>query len=158
MGWSIKIGNAVPMSRQQAVNSFDGEGYTQYSFSVESAEHPDAPSWETKPEEGAWDASGKTNSRLPGYSAFADFLEQTGITADDVPAFGARGSDGNCYVLRPEHRDAVSRARAAWEARHPGAVPGWTTGCDMVLARLIWYEWWMTWALEHSERPAIEMS
>ena len=157
MGWSIKIGNAVPMSRENALNEH-GDGWTVYRFSVEDAEHPDAPFWESQPETGAVDISGKTNNRSPSYASFHEFLKKTGITGNDVPAFGALGSDSNCYVLRPEHRDAVAKARKAWEARHPGAVPGWGAGLDAILARLIWYEWWMTWALENCERPAIEMA
>lgn len=154
MGLDIKIGNAVPIDRKEA----DCGGYGSYVFFVEDTEHPDAPCWPDNPAEFIYDSSGKSNLRSPGYTAFDEFLKRTGITKDDVPAFWERESgDCKCYVLLPEHRDAVSRARATWKTNRPGAIPGWTNGCDTTLARLIWYEWWMTWALEHAERPSIEM-
>ena len=156
MGWNIKIGNAVPMSREKAINDFDGEGWTCYKFGVEDAKHPDAPFWESHAASGSFDVSGKTNERCPSYTSFGMFIGNTGLTGH-VPAFSEGGSDGNCFVLRTEHRDAVRDARVKWERAHPGAVPGWAPGLDSTLAKLIWYEWWMTWALDNCERPAIEM-
>lgn len=148
MGWDITIGNAKPKTR---------DDYSQYCFSVERAEHPDAPCW-PNPETGLGDISGKSNHRAPSYTGLARWLEVVGLDADDVPAFGAKGSSGDCYVLRAEHRDAVRAALAAYKVKHPKEIPGWRSGEDGDLARLIWYEWWMTWALENCERPAIEMS
>jgi hypothetical protein len=152
MGWDIYIGNAAPRTRAQ----MEEDDWTIYSFAVEHVENPDAPEW---PNGDDWpDISGKSNHRAPGYSSFASLLRDTGITANDVPAFGARGSDGDCFVLRTEHRDAVRVAREQWQTAHPGTTPGWRDGDDYTLAKLIWYEWWMTWALENCERPAIQMS
>jgi hypothetical protein len=147
MGWGITIGNAVI-----APNDEDS---TMHLLTVEDASHPDAPEWPTN--EGDWpDISGKTNYRAPSYSGFASWLAATGL-ADKVAAFDARGSNGDVYILRPEERDSVSDARERWERTHPGAVPGWDKSNDGTLARLIWYEWWMTWALANCERPAIRM-
>ena len=61
------------------------------------------------------------------------------------------------YVdLEPAHleemRDAVQRLRA----RYPKATPRFDGGrADAHLARALWLEWWMNWALENCERPAI---
>lgn len=141
MSWDIYIGNAAITK-----NEHDGE----YILFVETIEHPNAPSWPGP------DLSGKSNHRAPSYSGFASFCDVTGIK---VGAFTeARGSDGDCFVLTREDLASVTAARERWEKAHPGAVPGWGEHDDFNLAKLIWYEWWMTWALDNCENPSIQMS
>lgn len=152
MGWDIYVGNAVIAKRDK-----DDE---QWLLTVERTEHPDAPEWPNPEGDpmvvGFGDISGKSNHRAPGYSGFADFCRDTGI---EVTAFTeARGSDGDCFILRPDDLASVTKARRRWEAKHSGAVPGWRKGEDPTLAKLIWYEWWFTWALANCERPAVQMS
>jgi hypothetical protein len=63
--------------------------------------------------------------------------------------------------LRPTDLLLVREALEAYrDARKfgrfsPGAEQEWGDWEEGCLARLAWFEWWMTWALETCERPAI---
>ncbi len=146
MGWDIYIGNAKPVKSEDS---------GVWWLTIDTIENESAPFWPNKP--GTWgDISGKTNHRAPSYTGFGDFCRTTGIK---VTAFTeAKGSDGDCYVLTAEDLASVTDARKRWEEAHPGAEPGWGEGQDYNLATMIWYEWWMKWALENCECPAIQMS
>lgn len=67
-----------------------------------------------------------------------------------------------CKLLRQEHLDKVQRALIRYQASTT-AKPGFydwgepnTGEYDGNLARIIWLEWWMRWALATCETPAIE--
>ncbi len=59
------------------------------------------------------------------------------------------------FALKRKHLSAVSVASDHWRATHPAAVPGWGAGQDPILARLVWLEWWIRWALQNCESPAL---
>jgi hypothetical protein len=145
MSYSIGIGNAIP---EITDNYLYGFGWT-----VECVQLDDAPHWP-----GA-DISGKGNYRYPAYLGMRDFCEQAKITS---LFFGDCEDDGALLFhhpgiahLRREHLEVISAARMRYELDHPGAVLGWNDDCDPVLARLVWYEFWMRWALENCEHPAV---
>ena len=148
MGWDIYVGNAVIAEHD--------EGDEQWCLTVKRIEHPDAPEWPNGGGFAGTDISGKSNHRAPTYSGLPELCRRTGM---DVLAFReVRGSDGDCFILRPEDLASVIAARKRWEADHVGSVPGWRPGEDPTLAKLLWYEWWFSWALANCERPAIRMS
>jgi hypothetical protein len=64
----------------------------------------------------------------------------------------------------------IQKARAKWAKTHPDSIPGFVSDgfikdeyreeideerADPILARLIWLDYWMSWALENCEHPAI---
>lgn len=154
MAYNIYIGNAVPVEQ-------DGE----WSVRVENATRHDAPAF---PFDGM---TGHSNRRSPGYTQWSDFCDAAGLSDlffnEDA---GLMREHPGCTALRPEHLAAVRAARVEWGITHPAAVPGWDwsphaikaegaddgiRGRDGVMARLVWLEWWMEWALRECERPAL---
>ena len=161
MSYDIYIGNA------ELESEWPGDGYGPVAeWVVSLCEHTDAPCL-------PYDPTGRSNCRSPGYIAWPNFCEEAGIMpmwCDENAGF-LRPHPG-IKPLLPEHLATVRLKRIEWEAKHPDAIPGWdynagmfpapagewddgVRGRDSVLARLIWMEWWMGWALDNCERPAI---
>jgi hypothetical protein len=160
MSYSIYIGNAIIEDRSE-----DGDGELLARFTVPEIIRHDAPSF---PHD---DMSNGKNGRHPGYSQWSDFCASAGLTALFFDKeTGIMREHPGCFSLTPEHLAIVRAARERWQAEHPAAVPGFdfsrfmadqskddgVRGRDGVLARLLWLEWWMSWALANCERPAIE--
>lgn len=159
MGYSIYIGNAV-------VETDDKELYACYT--VEKVTNSNAPRWpnklgpDGKPDfMRGIDISEDTNGRHPSYTSMANWAREVGLYELFL---GPDGRDGllnphpGCQRLTQEILTEISGARARWEKMHPGAQPGWRDGEDPALAKLIWYEWWVKWALESCKIPAISNS
>jgi hypothetical protein len=156
MGYSIYIGNAVVETDEDELEAWYG---------IEHIELKEAPFWPNpvdgngKPKRFGGDASGKTNGRHPSYTSMSDWARAVGL--ENI--FYKRG-DGlfdphpGIKRLTPEIHAEVLAAKERWERDHPNARPGWREGDDAVLAKLIWYEWWIGWALKNCERPAISNS
>jgi hypothetical protein len=149
MGYNITIGNAVPEFRKE-----DGELYA--AWVVNHAESDDAP---TFPHD---EVTGKSNSRSPSYSGWSDFCAEAGLEDmwyHDYSGF-LRKHPG-CFPLEKHHHTAVKAALERWQtkATKPPGFAGWSDEdkgkYDPILARLIWLEWWMAWALESCETPAV---
>lgn len=149
MGYTFTIGNAVPR------HSTEDFPYLSASWNVEAIEHPDAPNLPN-------DFSGKRNERSPGYSIWANFLKEVGLydLLMNERGFPVGGHPG-CWGLTREMADQISAARKRFEEK---AVlpPGFETfdhtgpaNYDFTLARLIWLDWWVRWAVENCETPAI---
>lgn len=113
MGYTFKIGNAVPKSSKD-------DGYLRAEWVVEPKSLDDAPIFPND------DMTGNGNDRSPSYSVWADFCRDAGIY--DV-----------------FYDEATKTSTTPDEGKY-----------DPYLARLIWLEWWMTWALDNCETPAIE--
>lgn len=152
MGYNIDIGNAVPFADED-----------RFGWRVESARSESAPTFPND------EMTGNSNSRSPSYTAWHGFCEAAGIE----PLFyekweGLLCSHPGIVLLTKAHHETVKGALDAFKAKHPTTEPGFTgyggpndtpfTGDDHspILARLIWLEWWMAWALENCEHPAIE--
>jgi len=76
-------------------------------------------------------------------------------------------------VLREQDHGAVRLALETYRSAHPDAKPGWCCcddcstrpmdksdnlpheDLDATLARLTWLEFWIRWALDNCEHPAI---
>lgn len=160
MGYTLKIGNAVPHHNKEY-----GELYA--SWEVEPRNSDDAPLFPND------EVTGNGNARHPSYSGWSEFCEETGLKAlfYDKETGLLRGHPG-CFILEPHHHATVADALNRWKRRAtkpPGfsAFPvydeekrDWITQdedkYDPQLARLIWLEWWMRWALANCETPAIE--
>jgi hypothetical protein len=157
MSYSIYIGNA----------ELEGElddGEYRASYRVPEVERPDAPAF---PNDGM---STRKNGRHPGYTQWSDFCEKAGLHGlfFDRDDGLMRGHPG-CFAVTPLHAERMRSMRMDWQLRHPDTAPGFdfsprlmdqsqddgVRGRDAVLARLLWLEWWMDWALANCERPAI---
>lgn len=170
MSYDILIGNAELESEWSADDA--DEITAEWVVKIRGAEGAPAFPYDFQP--GA-------NIRSPGYSQWSEFCEATGLymlfygiaVRDDKQHYGGiLSSHPGIVPLMPIMLAVVSEARAKWEAANPGAIPGFdyvpmwmdrskthtddgVRGRDGILARLLWLEWWMTWALANCERPAV---
>jgi hypothetical protein len=160
MGYTLSIGNAK-------VESGNEYGELWARWSVEAATHPDAPTFPND------DMTGNGNHRSPSYSAWAEFARNTGLETlfFDKDA-GLIAKHPGCVPLTEAHHTEVLAALNRWRAtaEKPPGFSGigalnektrqWETPdqgrYDHTLARLLWVEWWMRWALQNCETPAFE--
>lgn len=150
MGYTFTIGNAVPKFSKDCFP--DLEAY----WDIDGLTRDDAPSFPNDTDQ--------RNMRSPSYSVWHNFCKNTGL----YQLF--YNEDGNLWANHPgcvgitkEDADIVSAALAKYKLTAtlpPGFEEGWNhTGpanYDYDLARLIWLEWWMRWAVENCETPAIQ--
>jgi hypothetical protein len=152
MGYTLRIGNAVPEFNKD----YFPELYA--TWTVGGQRNEDAPAF--------GDPSDYCNERSPSYSIWSDFCEEVGIY--DV-FYNERGhlhaSHPGCIGITPEDLETVQKAlknRQESATLPAGFEKGWTydgpANFDYHLARLIWLEYWMRWALENCETPAISNS
>lgn len=149
MGYTIKIGNAVPYHDKE-----DGELHAKWV--VEGVRHESAPAF--------GEPTDYTNARWPSYTAWANTLNDLGLYA----AFLDRDADDammrehpGCVMLTPDHgstiRSAVDTYRTKVQAE--GKRAGFKgPDADATLARAEWLVYWVDWALANCETPAIENS
>jgi hypothetical protein len=150
MGYTITIGNAKPRFSKE-------DGYLEARWVVEDAASDDAP---TFPHD---ELTKNTNSRSPSYSGWSEFCQEAGIYELFYHDYeGLIRPHPGCKLLQKEHWLLVQAAlekRRRVSDKLPG-FEGWrgedTGKYDYVLARLMWLEFWMRWALERCETPAIE--
>ena len=152
MGYSIKIGNAVPEF---------GKDYDELwaRWKVTGASDTNAPTFIND------EMTGSTSQRSPSYSGWADFCRTVGLHDLFFEKYGGLMSQHpGCKILKQEHLDIVQTALIKYQAstdKKPGFID-WgepdTGEYDPHLARIMWLEWWMRWALANCETPAIENS
>lgn len=166
MGYTITIGNAVLKDYSDDPDGWDGQYVAR--FDVAKVTHPDAP---TFPHD---EMTGQSNERSPSYTAWADTMRAANLggvfhpegTESDARNFYAFAQHPGCQVITPGMLAQVSAAVVRWRETHdlPPGFMGWDwnepepTTHDATLARLLWLEWWMDWALKNCERPAIANS
>jgi hypothetical protein len=167
VGYNIYIGEAVIRPSDEHDDDFE-----QIECTVHSLRLDDAP---TLP----GDTNDRCNYRWPSYGAWTDFTRAVGLhslfyDSESKPRDERRGlmtAHPGCVRLRNDHHTRIAEALAKYKREHPGAVAGfeepvrseagnWTgryteTGKDPILARLVWLEWWVGWALVNCENPAI---
>jgi hypothetical protein len=173
MSYSIYIGEAI--LQEYDPKDYDGEFAARYS--VEGAEEEEAPEFENDT------MTGKGNSRHPGYGAWDDFARSAGLHSFFFDKeSGVMRKHPGCFALTKEHQKTVADALTAYQAKYPNTKPGFTSqfmpkpnsgiiGSDSRsmgapdevvaeyhLARLIWLDWWIQWALKNCKRPAISNS
>lgn len=165
MGYTLTIGEAKMELPEEPDRSI--------TVGVERLEREDAPEF---PGDGT---TGKSNQRSPSYTVWTQVMRDL-LLYDwmfDTESGIIRDHPG-CVMLRREDQRIVTEARQRWQREHPETEPGWCScvGChvwksieagtslephrelDGVLARVLWLEWWITWALDHCAVPAFENS
>lgn len=150
MGYSITIGNAFCQD--------------DLTFDVDEVESSLAPAF---PHD---DLSNHRNARHPSYSAWTDFVNEVGLYDLFLGFDGLLRSHPGIEPLTKEHLAVIQTALERWQVKatlppgfagDPKPTPSgqWVSEdagkYDHQLARLIWLEWWVRWALENCERPAI---
>lgn len=134
---------------------------------VEEVKHSDAPTFPGD------DMTGNSNDRGLSYLAWSQFCEKAGL--NDLffhKETGLMREHPGCFVLKQEHVDIVEKARTAWQKENPGTTPGWCVchecrplenkekmvahvETDFTLARLLWLEYWMKWAMKKCKKPGV---
>lgn len=136
MGYRIIIGNAVETP--------DGPD-------IETVRHDSAPAFPGD------DDCHHVNERAPSYSAWTDFANSSGLHGLFFhPDHGLMANHPGIVAITPAHVEAIRKAlRHRLSAGGPGQSPGFGDGLDYTAARLLWLDYWMRWALENCERPAL---
>ena len=164
MGYDISIGNA-------RLDYWKGD--EDMRISVEPATHQDAPAHCPYTKDG--------NMRSPGYCAWHDFCREAGIhelfygqgwSREErryLPCTDAFHRETpliaehpGAFPLLPADLEYIKAARIKREQTNGGKPPGFgdedgnrDNGNDHVLARLLWLEFWIDWALTNCEMPTI---
>jgi hypothetical protein len=164
MSYDIYIGQAtidVPSAEDLE------EGYNALECRVNGMQLDDAPAFPGDL------MTGKGNSRHPGYGSFSEFLKTAGL--HDLffnKETGLMRSHPGCFMLAKHHAEAIHEALERWRRDHPKAEPGWCDcpACDRIpnsrpvaphmeldgiLARLIWFDFWVRWTMANCTIPAI---
>lgn len=158
-GYTFIIGNAVLESHKE-----NGDLITKWV--VKSEKNDNAPSFPND------EITGKSNTRSPNYLTWFNFCKETGISNifyDKSNFF--RWKPFECIKLKYSTLKQIQKARKSWQktsSKPPGfedcpkynkLTDSWEKvdegKYDACLARLLWLEWWMDWALVNCENPAI---
>jgi hypothetical protein len=148
MGYNIAIGNAVPWFSKE-----DEELHARWvvddgTCKIALDNSPIFPG-----------ENDQSNGRSPAYLVWYEFLDKVGLT--DVFYDERESSCHGIRIITKDMRDRVKRAFELYKkTKPPGFNPHGATEdsaqFDAVLARLIWLNYWITWAFENCETPAIE--
>jgi len=165
MSYDIYIGNGVmePVEDEEYVTAYSrivNHKVKYFDLTVQGVERPDAPTFPND------EMTGNSNNRHPGYSQWSEFCEQAGIESLFFNRTdGLMREHPGYQPLEPIHAEIIESALNGYKELHPDAVPGfeaWTwnddapeVGYDPILARLIWLDWWVKWALMNCENPGI---
>ena len=142
MGYSIGIG-------EKEIEKYEDDEVYIYAKTQNLEE---APQWEGD------ELTGNSNQRYPSYSGFSSFCSEANIYGLFYGEEGKKGilHEHPGYVdLKQEHLDQIRKAKNDWIKENPNTEAGFLDGQDYILARLIWFEFWMDWALKHCKTPII---
>ncbi len=164
MGYDIVIGNAVPHFDWDAC----GDTRPLAEWQVERETLPNAPNS---------DDAGQSNLRSPSYTSWEDFLRKVGLHGLFFDGYeGLMSQHPGTAKLTKEHAEGIEAAAAKWRAANPDAQPRYCEcmACDPWIARqrqpppphdsnasgtavrLVWLEFWVRWAVDNCEHPAIQ--
>lgn len=147
MGYHIDIGNGVERIEDEE---------TGLEMCVDTISLPNAPCFPNDP-------TSDTNSRTPSYHTWALFCTETGLfpwyyNPDRTERWGYPGH----LVITKAEIETVSHVLQQY-----GATVNDPPGFDQApgirgpvqyngnLARLLWLQWWMTWAIENCPNPVV---
>lgn len=133
------------------------------NYGVEVIELDEAPCFDND------NMTGGSNTRSPGYLVWHEFTEIVGLK--DLFYNNETGlirPHPGIKILTPAHRDVIRQALEHYNAKNPGSKPGFAAYYsndkvldyepDPILARLLWLDFWVNWAVENCELPVIRNS
>lgn len=143
MGYTITIGELeVTKSPEDGLDS-DCIGFSAYS-----ARHDNAPAF--------GEPTDYTNSRWPSYGVWSNALARFGLKEVFFYEGHLIGGHPGVRLVTAELVGAVSSALAAYRVRFPNAEPKMEVDDESAdLARIVWLDYWLTWALANCETPVI---
>ncbi len=159
MGYSILI---IDIPSYSGIGNRDAGLMSLKDFNNDESlviSHPDAPSFPNDPTE-------NTNLRSPSYSGWRDFCQDLDLydlffNTED----GLMRNHPGWFEFGMGHLEIVQNARAAYQKKYPDVEPGWgpyvesgwgaNLPCSGNMARVLWLEWWMKYALENFTHPGI---
>lgn len=148
MGYTIRIGEAIFTK---------DEKYAYISINAKKEKHEQAPAF--------GEPTDFMNERWPSYTTWSEFLKGVGLhelfTDEDV---GLMRKHPGQALLTKKHQIKIRNALE--EHRKKGTSPGFSEtlfgekiagaeDADPLLARLIWLDYWVTWAVENCENPVL---
>ena len=153
----IFIGNAEPIYNEE---------FNEYRWVVKKISHETAPTFIND------ELTGKSNYRSPSFCGWSDFINESGLI-DLVNEQEGPFTHWGCKKINKEHLVIVKNALREWSISHdlPAGfhedkdfvfdeeTDEWEMPedqkYDWILARLIWLEYWMEWAINNCENPAL---
>lgn len=155
MGYDIYIGNGE-MSQVEGKSPYSRivKGETiYYKPFVKRIERPDAPFFPGD------EMTGKSNARYPSYRAWDDFCKAIGLYGLFFDKPDGLMLDQPYYsTLSKFHSLQISAAVCNWKIEYPNSIARFGDEYpaeDAILARLLWLDWWVSWALQNCETPGI---
>jgi hypothetical protein len=151
MSYTLTIGNGVRRRKDDPPSR----------WRVPVLQRPDAPMFVNDLD------TGQSNQRRPAYGTFQQFCTNLGFfdLFCDARTGTLRGGHLGCLPITRADADRVSEALARYQATAmypPGfEAHGRLEGAPRVdgdLARAIWLSFWMQWAVQHCQNPAIQKS
>lgn len=155
MGYTLTIGNAYPVHSIE-----DGELYAEWD--VKGFSDLQAPVFPND------EMTGNTSQRSPSYTAWHEFCQDVGL--EDLFYHRDEGlirSHPGTFILTAAHSAKISEALAAYPRSLPPGFAGFPKQIngefrspdegkyDHQLARLLWLDFWVRYALERCETPAL---
>ena len=130
MGYNITIGNAVVETDKDYFPELHA------AWTVKVVKHENAPAF--------GEPTDFSNARWPSYSGWAEFLRAT-----DLEEWWKKVAEQHpgCYGLEQEDVDTVAEAMKKYVKSDEE---------DWNYNRLVWLDYWVRWAVENCETPAIE--
>lgn len=149
MGWDIYIGEAVQVDNdEEEIHELQVLRWTERA----------APTFPND------ELTANSNHRAPSYTVWDTVMREVGLGELFFnSSTGLMRTDSICTPITAAHLHEVQAALLRWRERYPQALPrfgGWHSAGgasdeDAALARLVWLEWWMRWALEQCSNPAL---
>ena len=139
MGYTLTIGelHCEEDLAELFMNNFNGTYY------VPTVRLEDAPAF--------GEFTDYTNERMPSYAGWADVTKHTGMTnlMEELMPTGV----GFAHLTEKHHHQIKEilhnyRTKIGFDKK-----PGYNEGEDPALGRLIWMEYWISWALKNCKKP-----
>ena len=157
MAHHIFIGNAEPIYNEEL---------NEYCWIVKKIRHESAPTLINDK------LTGNSNYRGPSYLAWHNFIIEAGLQ-NLLEGPESLMPESGCKKINNEHLAIVNNALNEWTDSHdlPAGFHDWEDfevdeqtdeweipsgqKYDWILARLIWLEYWINWAINNCENPAL---
>jgi hypothetical protein len=115
-----------------------------------------------------------TNERWPSYSSWTEFCRNVGLRSlfygDDDREDCLLENHPGCVPLTKKHVAEINDAMNAYKLLHPDAIPTYgnpknfyeadpdNSEENSFMCRLVWLQFWATWAINNCEKPVFANS